>query len=102
MSVLLNLYLKEYEGGRNEKGERHGFGKAILPNHDTYEGMYENGLRNGRGYYLLVCLSLSLTSRFKNGARYLGEYMENRKHGTGTFYYLDGSRYEGTLFFLLN
>lgn len=45
-------YLGVYEGGRNEKGERHGFGKAILPNHDTYEGMYENGLRSGKGYYL--------------------------------------------------
>ncbi|KAM7534022.1 hypothetical protein Aperf_G00000109304 [Anoplocephala perfoliata] len=77
-------YLGVYEGGRNEKGERHGFGKAILPNHDTYEGMYENGLRNGKGYYL-----------FKNGARYLGEYLDNRKHGKGTFYYPDGSRYEG-------
>ncbi|VDM19851.1 unnamed protein product [Hydatigera taeniaeformis] len=78
------VYLGVYEGGRNEKGERHGFGKAILPNHDTYEGMYENGLRNGKGYYL-----------FKNGARYLGEYFDNRKHGQGTFYYPDGSRYEG-------
>lgn len=34
-------------------------------------------------------------SRFKNGARYLGEYLDNRKHGKGTFYYPDGSRYEG-------
>ncbi|KAH9279836.1 Radial spoke head 1 -like protein [Echinococcus granulosus] len=78
------VYLGVYEGGRNEKGERHGFGKTILPNHDTYEGMYENGLRNGKGYYL-----------FKNGARYLGEYLDNHKHGQGTFYYPDGSRYEG-------
>ena len=48
------VFLGVYEGGRNEKGERHGFGKAILPNRDTYEGMYENGLRNGKGYYLYV------------------------------------------------
>ncbi|KAL5105722.1 hypothetical protein TcWFU_002890 [Taenia crassiceps] len=78
------VYMGVYEGGRNEKGERHGFGRTILPNHDTYEGMYENGLRNGKGYYL-----------FKNGARYLGEYLDNHKHGQGTFYYPDGSRYEG-------
>ncbi|CAH8653623.1 unnamed protein product [Dicrocoelium dendriticum] len=78
------VYLGEYEGGRNEREERHGYGKAILPNGDTYEGMYENGKRQGQGVY-----------RFKNGARYIGEYQENNKHGTGTFYYPDGSIYEG-------
>uniref|UniRef100_A0A2K6EEQ0 Radial spoke head 1 homolog n=1 Tax=Propithecus coquereli TaxID=379532 RepID=A0A2K6EEQ0_PROCO len=33
--------------------------------------------------------------RFKNGARYIGEYVKNKKHGQGTFIYPDGSRYEG-------
>ncbi|XP_017822713.2 radial spoke head 1 homolog isoform X3 [Callithrix jacchus] len=33
--------------------------------------------------------------RFKNGARYTGEYVRNKKHGQGTFIYPDGSRYEG-------
>uniref|UniRef100_A0A0X3NWV3 Radial spoke head 1 homolog n=1 Tax=Schistocephalus solidus TaxID=70667 RepID=A0A0X3NWV3_SCHSO len=77
-------YLGEYEGGRNERNERHGDGKAILPNHDTYEGHYCNGLRNGKGFY-----------KFKNGARYFGYYLDNRKHGPGDFYYLDGSVYKG-------
>ncbi|XP_032076272.1 radial spoke head 1 homolog [Thamnophis elegans] len=76
--------LGEYEGGRNEAGERHGHGKARLPNGDTYEGEYANGKRNGKGLY-----------RFKNGARYIGEYLENKKHGNGTFIYPDGSKYEG-------
>ncbi|KAF7233941.1 hypothetical protein EG68_12403 [Paragonimus skrjabini miyazakii] len=79
------VYLGEYEGGRNERDERHGYGKAILPNGDTYEGYYENGKRHGEGVY-----------RFKNGARYIGFYLENKKHGQGTFYYPDGSIYEGT------
>ncbi|VDL59150.1 unnamed protein product [Hymenolepis diminuta] len=73
-----------YEGGRNERGERHGYGKAILPNHDTYEGNYENGQRNGEGLYIFI-----------NGARYFGEYLDNRKHGKGAFYYPDGSYYQG-------
>lgn len=34
--------------------------------------------------------------KFKNGARYIGEYVKNRKHGQGSFVYPDGSRYEGT------
>ncbi|XP_036401826.1 radial spoke head 1 homolog [Megalops cyprinoides] len=74
----------EYDGDRNEAGERHGVGKAVLPNGDTYQGQYENGKRSGQGTY-----------RFKNGARYVGEYYMNRKHGQGTFYYPDGSKYEG-------
>ncbi|XP_068122621.1 radial spoke head 1 homolog [Hyperolius riggenbachi] len=76
--------LGEYEGERNEAGERHGQGKARLPNSDTYEGTYEKGKRQGQGTY-----------RFKNGARYIGEYYQNRKHGAGTFMYPDGSKYEG-------
>nr|XP_023414897.1 radial spoke head 1 homolog isoform X2 [Loxodonta africana] len=35
------------------------------------------------------------TYKFKNGARYIGEYFKNKKHGQGTFIYPDGSRYEG-------
>ncbi|XP_027715295.1 radial spoke head 1 homolog [Vombatus ursinus] len=77
-------YLGEYVGERNEQGERHGHGKAILPNGDTYEGQYEHGKRHGQGTY-----------KFKNGARYIGEYQENKKHGQGTFFYEDGSQYKG-------
>ncbi|XP_076841636.1 radial spoke head 1 homolog isoform X3 [Brachyhypopomus gauderio] len=36
------------------------------------------------------------TYRFKNGARYIGEYYMNMKHGQGIFYYPDGSVYEGS------
>ncbi|XP_036898924.1 radial spoke head 1 homolog [Sturnira hondurensis] len=76
--------LGEYEGERNEAGERHGHGRARLPNGDVYEGSYENGKRHGQGTY-----------KFKNGARYVGEYFKNKKHGQGTFVYPDGSKYEG-------
>ncbi|XP_036099666.1 radial spoke head 1 homolog isoform X1 [Molossus molossus] len=76
--------LGEYEGDRNEAGERHGHGRARLPNGDTYEGSYEHGKRHGQGIY-----------KFKNGARYIGEYVNNKKHGQGIFIYPDGSKYEG-------
>ncbi|XP_048825920.1 radial spoke head 1 homolog [Brienomyrus brachyistius] len=78
------IYLGEYHGDRNEIGERHGVGKAVLPNGDTYHGVYENGKRSGTGTYL-----------FKNGACYIGEYYMNKKHGQGIIYYPDGSKYEG-------
>ncbi len=34
--------------------------------------------------------------RFKSGARYIGEYLKNKKHGQGLFIYPDGSKYEGS------
>jgi radial spoke head protein 1 len=46
-----DFYFGEYEGGRNEAGERHGEGKATLPNGDIYEGNYANGQRHGHGTY---------------------------------------------------
>uniref|UniRef100_A0A0A9YDX0 Radial spoke head 1 n=1 Tax=Lygus hesperus TaxID=30085 RepID=A0A0A9YDX0_LYGHE len=74
----------EYEGERNPLKERHGLGRALLPNGDYYEGMYRKGLRNGLGLYV-----------FTNGARYNGHYHKGKKQGIGTFYYPDGTRYEG-------
>ncbi|KAL2723265.1 radial spoke head 1 isoform X1 [Vespula maculifrons] len=74
-----------YEGERNEQGDRHGFGKTLLPNGDMYVGRYCEGLRNGKGIYV-----------FKNGARYDGEWRQGLKYGQGTFWYPDGTRYEGT------
>ena len=44
-------YFGEYEGERNEAGERHGLGKATLPNGDVYEGNYSKGKREGEGTY---------------------------------------------------
>ncbi|KAM9301431.1 radial spoke head 1 homolog [Morus bassanus] len=76
--------LGEYDGERNPEGERHGRGKARLPNGDTYDGEYERGFRSGRGTY-----------RFRNGACYIGEYLQNKKHGQGIFFYPDGSKYKG-------
>jgi len=46
--------IQEYEGGRNDKDQRHGHGKARLPNGDTYEGMYDSGTRSGAGTYRWV------------------------------------------------
>lgn len=101
-------------------GERHGNGKARLPNGDTYEGHYEFGKRNGQvrtgdlgSWYSLLNIVLVRVGlrtdrnhiigvfqgvyKFKNGARYIGEYVKNKKHGQGTFIYPDGSRYEGNM-----
>ncbi|XP_045480166.1 radial spoke head 1 homolog [Harmonia axyridis] len=74
----------EYEGGRDDHLNRHGFGSALLPNSDIYEGSYIHGKRHGLGLYC-----------FKNGARYYGEWKKGLKHGHGVLYYPDGSKYVG-------
>ncbi|CAL8372324.1 unnamed protein product [Arctogadus glacialis] len=78
-------YLGEYSGDRNEVGERHGSGRAVLPGGDTYQGQYDSGRRCGQGTY-----------RFKSGACFIGDYYNNIKQGQGTLYYPDGSKYEGS------
>ncbi|KAI9090486.1 hypothetical protein DFS34DRAFT_372981 [Phlyctochytrium arcticum] len=75
-----------YEGERNDALERHGQGKSIFPNGDTYTGTYLAGKRNGFGTY-----------RFKaSGARYKGEYKDHMRNGNGEMIYPDGSQYKGT------
>ncbi|KAB0798786.1 hypothetical protein PPYR_06666 [Photinus pyralis] len=74
----------EYEGGRDENLDRHGWGSALLPNGDIYEGNYRRGLRMGKGLYC-----------FRNGARYDGDWRKGKKHGIGTFVYPDGTTYTG-------
>ncbi|XP_044730551.1 radial spoke head 1 homolog [Chrysoperla carnea] len=74
----------EYEGGRDENLDRHGWGSALLPNKDIYEGNYFHGMRQGQGLYV-----------FRNGARYNGEWRKGKKSGLGEFIYPDGTRYFG-------
>lgn len=73
-----------YEGSRNEEGQRHGFGEALLPNSDLYKGGYDKNLRNGYGMYV-----------FTDGSRYEGEYVEGVRSGQGLMFYPDGSFYMG-------
>ena len=41
----------EYEGSRDDQLDRHGFGSALLPNGDIYEGSYYHGKRHGKGNF---------------------------------------------------
>jgi len=51
------LILKEYEGERNEHDERHGMGRAVLPNGDIYTGKYAHGQRHGQVFKLIIKFS---------------------------------------------
>ena len=74
-----------YEGGRNELTQRHGNGKMTFVNGDTYEGEYVEGKRRGHGVYKWKATN----------SRYVGEFLDNLKHGEGEMVYPDGSRYKG-------
>lgn len=54
-----------YEGERNEKGEKHGRGKLVYSNGDIYEGVWLNNKKHGRGKYtykvfIVVCVLIIL------------------------------------------
>ncbi|KAJ1563524.1 hypothetical protein HK096_000583, partial [Nowakowskiella sp. JEL0078] len=69
-----------YAGERNELKERHGKGKNIFVNGDVYEGIYQNGKRNGQGSYV-----------WKNG-----QFENGKRHGSGSYTYANGDVYEGS------
>lgn len=52
----------EYQGGRDEQLDRHGYGSALLPNGDIYEGNYFHGKRHGEGI-LMVFLKTIIFSK---------------------------------------
>ena len=63
-----------------------------------------NGKRNGEVHAVThsvlkdvtrVYVHIQGTYKFKSLARYVGQYVDNLKQGDGTFYYPDGSFYEG-------
>lgn len=75
--MVLVSSAQEYEGDRNEVGERHGHGRARLPNGDTYEGSYQHGKRHGqvRTGGVSGCLSLVdilwVSIKFRNDMNYV-------------------------------
>merc|ERR1712128_102790 len=77
-------YFGEYEGERNEAGERHGLGKATLRNGDIYEGQYVKGLREGEGTYTYA----------ESGSIYIGRWEKGHAHGAGELKHKN-FRYQG-------
>ena len=72
-------------------GQRHGYGKSLLPNGDIYEGSYINGLRYGEGKYIFRRDDgLGAIEEILPHAKYVGFYKRNMRNGNGTFWYPDG------------
>ena len=110
-------YTIVFEGGKDGTSS-HGYsGKArcVYPNGDDYEGMYENGVRQGAGTYKYWQFGnppndqlefkgtfkenqktgLGLMTYAKGGAFYHGHFQDGKRHGEGTFKYENGDIYSG-------
>lgn len=72
-----------YEGEFRE-GLRHGKGIYVLPDGSVYEGGWANGSMNGRGVF-----------RWTDGSVYDGDWKDGRRHGQGFLRVSDGFTYDG-------
>ena len=72
-------YVLTTENNEVKPTSRNYNGKAVAnyANGDSYDGMYSEGIREGRGCYMYASL----------GEKYDGEWVKNMKHGIGKMNY---------------
>jgi hypothetical protein len=63
-----------------------------LNKNETYKGFWEKDKQNGFGEHIWL-EQASKSKSMRN--RYEGMFFEGLRHGYGTFYYSDGTRYSG-------
>jgi hypothetical protein len=76
----------EYDGERNEKGQRHGTGMLrfnTTPN-AFYKGNWVEDKMEGHGEYC-----------WGDGHRYVGSFKNNKQHGLGAYFWPTGGKYFG-------
>ena len=97
--------------GPSRNGKAHGVGKAVKYNNgvyeSTYEGEYQNGIRQGKGKFTHMDGSVKVgtfvngqltgrgTAELENGTTYEGEFINYRVHGNGKLREGNGSTFEG-------
>jgi hypothetical protein len=102
--------------GEVKNGRRDGFGILKYPSGNWYEGEWKNGVKEGTGKMVWEdraevyqglwsnnqCEGLGCIYYFHQNRRdqlltnrYFGEFKKGVRHGFGTFYYADGSKYSG-------
>jgi hypothetical protein len=74
----------EYRGDFHPQFHRHGRGRMIYKNDDTYDGEWVRNKREGRGKFSSA-----------DGDRYDGEWLDDQRHGTGKLKLSTGMLYEG-------
>ena len=82
-----------YYEGYYKFDKKSGYGEMYwITKNETYKGFWEKDKQNGFGEYMWL-ENASKSKSMRN--RYEGMFFEGLRHGYGTFYYSDGTRYEG-------
>lgn len=76
---------KSYSGEHNDIGQKHGYGKAVYLDGDTYVGNWKEGKPNGYGIYLWS----------DGNAFYQGQFLDGKWHGYGVIFKKGYSKYIG-------
>src|SRR3990167_354977 len=104
-----------YEG-QVYKGKRHGFGRLTYKSGNYYEGHWSDGIKQGFGKMVWMNLQEEYAGEWKENKchgwgtlyyyqqnrrialltnRFVGTFSMGARNGIGTFFYADGSKYEG-------
>lgn len=93
--LTCNKYKYVYEG-EFKKGIRHGYGKIIEENGDTYEGEWVADKKDGHGTFIPADFKHTKTP--KTTVMYVGHWKVNRREGKGVSTCADGTVYDGDWF----
>jgi len=91
------------------KGLKHGHGKLVWHDGDTYIGEWKNDLKHGHGKMCWLNGDTydghwvedkregidASTTTYKNGGVFVGTFVNDTRCGTGKFYWPDGDVFEG-------
>ncbi|MEM9819428.1 MAG: hypothetical protein AAF985_00090 [Bacteroidota bacterium] len=85
-TVILRKNTGDVYEGEIRNYQRHGYGTYRWRNSgNLFEGDWKNDQRDGKAKYTIA----------KSGRRFEGTYIDNRIHGTGTWFYPDGTTLQG-------
>lgn len=73
MSLSKNNVESDIYVGGYLYNKKQGYGRCVYHNGDTYDGMFDNNQRNGKGTYVSSAI----------GRKYNGEWKDDKMHGTG-------------------
>ncbi|KAL0490694.1 phosphatidylinositol phosphate kinase [Acrasis kona] len=84
---ILNQNNTEYEGERDDKNRRSGFGtlRFITTPNAYYKGEWVEDKMEGQGEYC-----------WGDGHRYCGSFKDNKQHGIGVYFWPTGGKYFGS------
>jgi len=74
--------------GEWKEGEMCGQGTFNFVNGDMFSGEWKDGAANGQGYYVWK----------STGDKYMGEFANMKRHGSGTMMFLNGHKFDGTFY----